>query len=155
MGYNALRKGRVSEINRAYCITTVTKNRAPLFTDLYAARIVINTMKKLHNDGCVNSLSWVLMPDHLHWLFQLAGDGSNEFEPTLSAVMKRLKAASACAVNDYLKLTGSVWQKAYYDRAVRDGEDIRKIARYIVANPLRAGLVERISEYPHWDASWL
>jgi REP element-mobilizing transposase RayT len=155
MGYNALRKGRVSEINRAYCVTTVTKNREPLFSDFYAARIVINTMKNLHSESCVSSLAWVLMPDHLHWLFQLNADRSNEFESGLSVVMKRLKASSACAINDYLKRTGSVWQKAYYDRGVRDNEDTQKIARYIVANPLRAGLVENISEYPHWDANWL
>jgi len=29
------------------------------------------------------------------------------------------------------------------------------MARYIVANPLRAGLVERIGDYPLWDATWL
>jgi len=155
MGYNALRKGRISESNRAYCITTVTKNREPFFYDLYVARIVINTMRNLHKENYVNSLSWVLMPDHLHWLFQLGENRSNEFEPTLAVVMKRLKAASACAINDYLQRTGSIWQKAYYDRGVRDGEDIQKIARYIVANPLRAGLVQHVAEYPHWDASWL
>ncbi|MFM2004374.1 MAG: hypothetical protein RLZZ09_29 [Pseudomonadota bacterium] len=29
------------------------------------------------------------------------------------------------------------------------------IARYNVVNPLRAGLVDRIGDYPHWDAAWL
>jgi hypothetical protein len=29
------------------------------------------------------------------------------------------------------------------------------LARYIVANPLRAGLVEHLGDYPHWDAVWL
>jgi len=29
------------------------------------------------------------------------------------------------------------------------------IARYIVANPLRAGLVSRVGDYPLWDACWL
>jgi len=29
------------------------------------------------------------------------------------------------------------------------------VARYIVANPLRAGLVESVRDYPHWDAIWL
>jgi hypothetical protein len=29
------------------------------------------------------------------------------------------------------------------------------IARYIVGNPLQAGLVDRIGDYPHWDAVWL
>jgi len=155
MGYDALRKGRQSESNRAYCVTTVTRNREPLFNDLYVARIVINTMKTLHNENYVNSLSWVVMPDHLHWLFQLGDNSSNEFEPTLSSVMKRLKAISAQSINQYLNRKGSIWQKAYYDRGLRDNEDIKQIARYIVANPLRAGLVECVEKYPHWDAAWL
>ncbi|MFV3290267.1 transposase, partial [Pseudomonas sp. NY11955] len=29
------------------------------------------------------------------------------------------------------------------------------VARYIVANPIRAGLVSRVGDYPHWDAVWL
>jgi hypothetical protein len=32
---------------------------------------------------------------------------------------------------------------------------LRDIARYIIANPLRAGLAESIGDYPHWDAIWL
>ena len=38
---------------------------------------------------------------------------------------------------------------------VRRDEDLRGLARYIVANPLRAQLVQRIGDYPHWDAMWL
>ena len=29
------------------------------------------------------------------------------------------------------------------------------MARYIVANPLRAGLVWDIGSYPHWDCIWM
>lgn len=58
-------------------------------------------------------------------------------------------------VNTYLGRQGPLWQKAFYDRAVRKDKDMRKIARYIVANPLRAGLVERIGDYPFWGAAWL
>jgi len=32
---------------------------------------------------------------------------------------------------------------------------VQATARYIVANPLRAGLVERLGDYPLWDAVWL
>jgi hypothetical protein len=49
----------------------------------------------------------------------------------------------------------SLWQKSFYDHGLRSEEDLKGIARYIVANPLRAGLVEHIGEYPHWDAIWL
>ncbi|MCF6281296.1 MAG: hypothetical protein L3J28_03650 [Candidatus Polarisedimenticolaceae bacterium] len=42
-----------------------------------------------------------------------------------------------------------------HDRAIRKEEDLVAIARYIVANPLRAGLVKSIKDYPHWDCVWL
>jgi len=38
---------------------------------------------------------------------------------------------------------------------MRKEEDLQALARYIVANPLRAGLVKRVGDYPHWDAMWL
>ena len=158
MSYDALRKGRFSAINRVYFVTTVTQGRQSFFADFVVARKVIGVMKQLNDDQYVNSLTWVLMPDHLHWLFQLgsgSGCDSNKFEPALSTVMKRLKAISAQNVNLYLNRQDSVWQKAFYDHGLRDGEDINQLSRYIVANPLRAGLVEFAGDYPHWDAVWL
>ncbi|MGJ0431088.1 REP-associated tyrosine transposase [Methylobacter sp.] len=89
------------------------------------------------------------MPDHLHWLVAL-GDRTE-----LSAAVKMFKVSSARRVNDFLQRSGSLWQRAYYDHALRRDEDVKKIARYIVANPLRAGLVEHIGDYPLWDAMWL
>jgi hypothetical protein len=35
------------------------------------------------------------------------------------------------------------------------GADLQSVARYIVANPLRAGLVKHLGDYPLWDAIWL
>ena len=48
-----------------------------------------------------------------------------------------------------------VWQKGYFDRALRYEEDLKAAARYIIANPLRAGLVAQVGDYPLWDAIWL
>ena len=149
MSYDALRKGRYSLQHQVYCITTVTRNRDPLFTDIIAARLLVHELRRLHENNRVKSLAFIVMPDHLHWLLQL-----NEHWP-LSKVMKSLKAKSALTINRHLGQTGSIWQKAYYDRAVRQHEDIQQIARYIVANPLRAGLASNIGDYPHWDCIWL
>ncbi|MEE4463301.1 IS200/IS605 family transposase, partial [Azotobacter chroococcum] len=43
----------------------------------------------------------------------------------------------------------------YHDRAARSVDDLRAMARYIVANPVRAGIVETVGDYPLWDAAWL
>jgi putative transposase len=149
MSCDALRRGRHSLQNQVYCITTVTRDRHHLFTDVTAARLLVRELRCLHEQGDVISLAWVVMPDHLHWLMQL-----NDRWP-LSKVVKTLKARSAPTINHHLRQQGSLWQRAYYDRAARKDEDIRQIARYIVANPLRAGLVRDIGDYPHWDCIWM
>ncbi len=149
MSYDALRKGRHSRPYQAYLVTTVTRNRRPWFNDIFAARLLIHELRQLEENGAVNSLAWVVMPDHLHWLLQL-----NE-NSCLPQLIKSLKARSALTINRYFQEKGSLWQRAYYDRAVRQEEDIRQIARYLVANPLRAGLVQNIGDYPHWDCTWM
>ena len=149
MSYNDLCKGRFSEANRIYFITTVTHNRRKIFNNFNSARIVVKSMQELNDCGYVDSLSWVVMPDHLHWLIQLSD------EHTLTEVVKRLKAQSAHSINQYLNSSGSVWQRSYFDRCLRKEEDVKGVSRYIVANPLRAGLVKEIGDYPHWDTAWL
>ena len=50
---------------------------------------------------------------------------------------------------------GRIWDRGFHDRALRAEDDVRAAARYLIANPLRAGLVEQIGDYPFWDAIWL
>ena len=92
MSYDALRKGRYSRSHQVYCVTTVTRNRRPLFTDITTARLLVRELRRLHEDGDVISLAWVVMPDHFHWMIQL-----NDRWP-LSRVVKTLKARSALAI---------------------------------------------------------
>ncbi len=148
MSYHDLRKGRVSEPGRAYFLTTITHHRQPLFADWQPALLLVREMRQMAENGDVESLAWVIMPDHLHWLFILRCD-------SLTTAMKRLKGRSATKINQCLSRNGPVWQPNYHDHALRDGEDLRQTARYIIANPLRRGLVEDIGQYPLWDAAWL
>jgi REP element-mobilizing transposase RayT len=69
--------------------------------------------------------------------------------------MRRVKSGSALAIMRAGQSPLRVWQKGYHDRAVRREDDLQSIARYVVANPLRAGLVRRVGDYPLWDAVWL
>ena len=45
MSYDALRKGRHSLHHQVYCITTVTRNRNPLFADIYVARLLARELR--------------------------------------------------------------------------------------------------------------
>lgn len=149
MSFNDLRKGRYSEEGRIYFVTMVTQDRKAYFSDLYLTRKAIQQIRSFHDEEKLYSYTWVIMPDHIHWLFQLSEKQS------LSNVINLFKGRTARILNRYMNRKGKFWQPAYYDHAVRKDEDIKQIARYIVANPLRAKLVEKIEDYPHWDADWL
>ncbi|MGB3124341.1 MAG: transposase [Pseudomonas sp.] len=143
-----LRHGRYSEHGRSYLITVVAHYRQRLFTDLFLGRLLVAEFRRAHAQGLVDSLAWVIMPDHLHWLFELK-------QQTLADVVRRTKSRSTLTINRRRQSKERVWQPGYHDRAVRVEEDVRKMARYIIANPIRAGLVERVGDYPLWDAAWL
>jgi len=68
--------------------------------------------------------------------------------------MNRFKALSAKAVS---REDGEarVWARGYHDHALRQDENLRGAARYIIANPLRAGIVSHPLDYPYWGAAWL
>ncbi len=143
-----LRKGRYSESGRIYLLTAVTHQRQRIFQDWHIGRLLVREFRKAQEDADATSLAWVVMPDHFHWLVELHnGD--------LPRLMRITKSRSARAINSARRSYGTLWQKGYFDRALRREEDLKAMARYIVANPLRAGLVEHIGQYPLWDAIWL
>ena len=144
-GQHALRRGRVSIPGQYYHVTCATVNRVPVFIDWPSGRPVINALRAAADVGDAQTLAYCLMPDHLHWLLQLG-------QPTLAQVVGNMKGRASWASRSP---TGRLWQRGYYDHAIRTDENLRYVARYIVANPLRAGLVTQIGDYPLWDTIWL
>jgi REP element-mobilizing transposase RayT len=85
------------------------------------------------------------MPDHLHLLVM----GSDDSD--LPGFVKDFKQRTGYA---YRRATAkALWQKSYHDHVVRAEEDVREVARYIVSNPVRAGLVATATEFPY--SGWL
>ena len=142
IGVSHLRKGRYSNKGQIYHCIFSTLNREPIFHQFDLARMFISILKEDEIRGLSKTYAYVVMPDHIHWLFQLdKGD--------LSAAIKRIKSLYA------KQSKRKVWNKGFYDHGIRADEDLMSTARYIVANPLRAGLVDKIGDYPHWDCIYL
>jgi REP element-mobilizing transposase RayT len=143
-----LRTGRYAEPNRIYLLTTNTLGREPVFADFALGRLVVHQFRRAHDLGLAKSLAWVVMPDHFHWLVELENC-------SLRKLMRQTKSLITRDVNLSNGRSGPLWQQGYHDRALRREEELVKLARYVVANPLRAGLVEKLGDYPLWDAVWV
>jgi REP element-mobilizing transposase RayT len=121
-----------------------------LFDDLRLGRIVVDGLRRQDEARGASTLAFVVMPDHVHWLFVLGAC------VTLPGVVSAVKGTTAWRINSARGAIGErVWQGGYFDHAVRRDEEALTIARYIVANPLRAGLVATVGDYALWDACWL
>ncbi len=132
-------------MHQPYYVTTVTEGREKLFEHWPLARCVVKELINAEAQGLCKTFAYVVMPDHVHWLFMLCRD-------SLSNAVRQVKSRSAIQINKLRETLGKrVWQKGFYDHALRNGEDLSGTARYIIENPLRAGLVHSLMEYPHWD----
>jgi putative transposase len=150
-GHRSLRRGRVSMPGECYHVTWSTKARARTFADAHVANVACAALKRICNERRIEILSWVLMPDHFHAVLRLSD------HVALSETVARMKAAMAGAVNvaTSAEKGASVWQSGFYDRAIRRDEDLLAVNEYVVANPIRAGLVNDLGDYSWWDAYWL
>ena len=148
-GHRELRRGRVSVPGQVHHVTAATRDRQAWFSDFHVACEAVRAFRGPAALGDATLLAWVLMPDHAHWLLQLGQ------RMPLEMVVARMKGVSATQVNRVLFRAGPLWVPAFHDRALRREEDLRAVARHIVANPLRAGLVDQLGNYPFWDSEWL
>jgi REP-associated tyrosine transposase len=149
LGYRHLRKGRHSLPGQLYLLTWTTSRRKPHFLDTESARAAARTISSAELWFPSRCLCWVLMPDHWHGLIEL-GEGAN-----LSTVVQRIKGVTAHQVNPIHSSDKPLWAKGFHDHALRQDEAIEQTARYIIANPVRAGLVEDPMDYPYWDAYFI
>ena len=148
-GHRALRTGRIALAEQTYLITTTTCERQRFFEDFDVACASARCFDDQRLLAGARMLTWVLMPDHVHWLLQLGPIAE------LSGQVNRLKPASSRAANKALGREGGIWARAFHDHALRRDEDLTVCARYIVANPVRAGLVRSVRAYPFWNAIWM
>lgn len=139
--------GRRSIAGNVYAIAMVCRNRSHLFEEPTNAHLAMQVLHALDQEGLTASLAWMVMPDHLHWLVQLR-------EKSLGYCVQRLKARSGFLINQHRRSAGAVWHPGYYDHAIRSEASLRRHARYILTNPVRAGLAARLGEYPYGWCRW-
>jgi REP element-mobilizing transposase RayT len=147
-GHRALRIGRHSQPGGIYLVTFATHHRRRVFAHFRIGCAACRTFQPSVSADSATLLCWVLMPDHFHGLIRL--DGATP----LSRAVHRLKSGSSRACTA-AGATRPLWARAFHDHALRRDEDMVETARYVIANPVRARFVERVCDYPFWNAAWL
>ena len=128
------------------------------------AKLVADSLR--YRDGTVYRLKvFCIMSNHVHVVFkpllnerslsEVAGSHPLRFkssEAPLGTIMQSLKGYTAHEANRILNRTGQFWEEETYDHEVRNDEEMGRIIKYVLNNPVKAGLVK---DWRDWKWTWL
>jgi putative transposase len=148
----------------AYFISIVTQNRTCLFGDINDSAPQLNDAGQMirsvwvdisrHYPG-VETDTFVVMPNHLHGIIFLVGEGPRACPPesgqpqgvaptiSLPEIVHRFKTLTTKRYTDGVKHSGwtrfqvRLWQRNYYEHVIRDEKSLNRIQQYIAENPAR------------------
>ncbi len=132
--------------------------------DENVANSVAESLK--YRDGKVYKLHcFCVMSNHVHVVFtpflnersltEVQYSNPLKFEssePTLGEIMQSLKGYTAHEANKILNRQGQFWEVESYDHEVRNEEEFGRIVKYVLNNPVKAGLVKN---WQDWQWNWL
>ncbi len=100
-------------------------------------------------------LAYTIMPNHVHVLFTPLPVGKeSDIYHRLPDIMQSIKGYTAWRANRILGRRGHFWQEESYDHFVRNERELKRIVRYIVNNPVKAGLVHTPEEWKWTYSKW-
>jgi len=125
----------------AYFLTICTAGRTPFFKDARSVDAARGHFLPTATAYGFEVVAYCFMPDHLHGLVA-ATRADADFKRFVAMFKQRCAFA-------HRRRTGTVlWQENYYEHVLRSDENYPAIVGYILGNPLRAGLVRAVGEYP-------
>lgn len=124
-----------------YSLTFCTKDRKRLFVSKDVVDLVLAQISRAATECQFAVLAYCFMPDHVHLLVEGRAEDAE-----CKQFITRAKQYSGFYYSRAFK--DALWQRYSFEHVVRDSEKSTTIARYILQNPLRAGLVANIADYP-------
>jgi REP-associated tyrosine transposase len=123
-----------------YSLTFCTPDRHRAFIEAAAVDLVRAQFLRAADRHLFALIAYCFMPDHVHLLVEGVRDDSD-----LKAFQSAAKQYSGFHYK--AQFGRPLWQRYGYERALRSEESTIDVVRYILANPVRAGLARRVDEY--------
>ena len=125
----------------ACLLTLCTAGRRRFFEDPGLVALVWAQILRAAGKERISIPAFCFMPDHLHMVVERGSDQAD--------VARFVQLAKQLSGYYFRQLTGTMlWQPSWHDRVLRRSDDVLVAIRYVVGNPVRAGLVNDVAEYP-------
>ena len=124
-----------------YSLTVCTHARAVVFTDHAIVDPILLQIREAAAAFAFVILAYCFMPDHVHVVVEGKTD-----EADLKRFVKAWKQKTGF---EFAKRSRHrLWQVGFFDHVLRSDESTERQVKYVLGNPVRAGLARTIGEYP-------
>jgi putative transposase len=96
--------------------------------------------------------AWVVLPDHLHAVWTLPpgdDDFTNRWRLIKQSFCKGLPPTERRSKVRIARGERGIWQRRFWEHAIRDEEDYVAHVDYCHINPVKHGYVQRVADWPH------
>ena len=132
----------------SYFFTVVTHDRTPIFTDETRVEVFRQALRKVMTARPFEIDAMVILPEHLHCIWRLP-EGDTDYSSRWREIKKAASRQIGAATN--ARNERMVWQRRFWEHAIRDEDDWRKHVDYIHYIPVKHGLVSHPGEWP-WSS---
>jgi REP-associated tyrosine transposase len=126
-----------------YFVTTDTANRTPLLANPQCTEILVSEWKSASSRHGWGIGYYVVMPDHVHFFASPSRSATS-----LSRFMQAWKEWTSKRICREIGIKPPLWQSEFFDHLLRSFESYEEKTRYVLENPVRAGLVEKVEDWP-------
>jgi len=131
-----------------YSLRFATPGRRRVFEAASAAHLVIGQTQTTCTQERFAILAYCVMPDHMHLVIEGTSATSD-----LRRCAKLTKQRTDYAARKMFGIR-RLWQQGYYERILRSDEATMIVVRYVLDNPVHAGLVACADDYPFSGGSF-
>lgn len=139
-----------------YFFTVVTYRRQTILCDERVRAALREGIKATQLTHPFTIDAWVSLPDHLHTIWTLPPDDADF--GIRWALIKRfvtkqcnpeLKRDEWLNPSKLKRKESTFWQRRFWEHQIRDESDFQKHIDYIHYNPVKHGLVKKVSDWPY------
>ena len=143
------RRNRVPGGTYFFTVNLLDRRSRLLVTQIAELREAVREVRAkrpFHIDG------WVVLPEHMHCIWTLP-QGDDDYPARWKAIKtafaKRIPKIETISATRLARKERGIWQRRYWEHTIRDALDYSRHMDYLHINPVKHGLVERVTDWPY------
>jgi len=130
-----------------FTVTLADRSSRLLVENIDLLRLAYGQVQKRH---AFKTVAICILPDHLHAVWTLPGDDADfslRWNLIKGGFSRALPVARGRSSSQITKRDKGIWQRRYWEHAIRDDNDLARHIDYIHFNPVKHGHVTRVVDW--------